>query len=97
MFSLVSIILAALLLVRAFNGDDVWAAGPVEPQVAAGWKHIVGLKLDSTVVAAGHNYYSQCEVGGWLLYYYATEVYAILSAQIAQQQQTIADLNAQLS
>ena len=30
--------------------------------------HIVGLKADGTVVAAGDNNYGQCEVSGWKLF-----------------------------
>lgn len=34
-------------------------------QVAVGNKHIVGLKEDGTVVAAGNNEYGQCDVDSW--------------------------------
>ena len=33
--------------------------------IAVGEKHIVGLKADGTVLAAGDNYYGQCEVSDW--------------------------------
>ena len=33
--------------------------------IAAGGLHTVGLRLDGTVVAAGSNYYGQCEVSDW--------------------------------
>ena len=33
--------------------------------LSAGREHIVGLKADGTVVAAGGNYYGQCNVSGW--------------------------------
>jgi len=35
------------------------------PMVAAGWHHIVGLRADGAVVAAGYNELRQCEVTGW--------------------------------
>jgi hypothetical protein len=34
-------------------------------QVAAGWFHTVGVKSNSTVVAAGYNWKGECDVGGW--------------------------------
>jgi len=37
----------------------------VTPMVVTGGSHTVGLKSDGTVVAVGHNYYGQCDVGGW--------------------------------
>ena len=33
--------------------------------IAAGSKHIVGLKDDGTVVAVGDNYYGECDVSNW--------------------------------
>ena len=38
---------------------------PVEPMVAAGGYHTVGLRSDGTVVAVGYNEYGQCDVGRW--------------------------------
>jgi hypothetical protein len=37
----------------------------VNPMVAAGWYHTVGLKSDGTVVAVGDNSYGQCDVDSW--------------------------------
>ncbi len=37
----------------------------VVPQVAAGWRHTVGLKSDGTVVVVGTNAFGQCDVGTW--------------------------------
>ena len=39
--------------------------GNVTPMVAAGWHHIVGLRADGAVVAAGYNDAGQCDVRGW--------------------------------
>jgi hypothetical protein len=35
------------------------------PMVAAGYRHTVGLRSDSTVVAVGENYSGECDVYGW--------------------------------
>ena len=40
--------------------------GSVAPMVAAGAKHLVGLKSDGTVVAVGTNTLGQCDVGDWI-------------------------------
>ena len=40
-------------------------AHAVQPQVAAGGYHTVGLKSDGTVVAEGHNDYGQLDVESW--------------------------------
>ncbi len=37
----------------------------VDPMVAAGAAHTVGLRADSRVLAVGRNTYGQCDVGGW--------------------------------
>jgi hypothetical protein len=37
----------------------------VNPMVAAGWYHTVGLKFDGTVVAVGDSTFGRCNVGGW--------------------------------
>jgi alpha-tubulin suppressor-like RCC1 family protein len=44
-----------------------WArtSEPVQPQVAAGERHTVGLKTDGTVVAVGENNGGQCNVSNW--------------------------------
>ena len=34
-------------------------------QVAAGYRHTVGIKPDGTVVAVGYSYNGQCDVEGW--------------------------------
>jgi len=39
--------------------------GEVTPMVAAGWNHIVGLRADGAVLAAGYNDLGQCAVRGW--------------------------------
>jgi alpha-tubulin suppressor-like RCC1 family protein len=36
-----------------------------KPTIAAGRRHTVALKSDSTVVAVGDSKYGQCEVGDW--------------------------------
>jgi alpha-tubulin suppressor-like RCC1 family protein len=36
--------------------------------IAAGWRHTVGLKADGTVIAVGNNGYGQCNVGRWDLF-----------------------------
>ena len=38
----------------------------VNPQVAAGEWHTVGLKDNGTVVAVGRSNYDQCDVAGWM-------------------------------
>jgi hypothetical protein len=60
-----------------YHGGDAWTYNWGEyiaaacyrssdgAQVAAGGYHTVGLKSDGTLVAAGYNYYGQCNVGGW--------------------------------
>ena len=50
-----------------------WADAPIDKvsswtdikSVSSSWDHIVALKSDGTVVAAGSNAYGECEVGGW--------------------------------
>jgi hypothetical protein len=37
----------------------------VNPMVAAGWYHTVGLKSDGTVVAVGDSTFGRCNVDGW--------------------------------
>ncbi len=52
----------------AVNGDySITAsfAAEVNPMVAAGAGHTVGLKADGRVVAVGRNDYGQCNVGSW--------------------------------
>lgn len=44
------------------EGVDSWQ-GIVE--IAVGSNHMVGVKYDGTVVAAGWNGYGQCDVSGW--------------------------------
>ena len=56
-----SITLAALLLNLAVLESVV----AVQPQVAAGITHTVGLKSDGTVIAVGGNSHGHCEVGSW--------------------------------
>jgi len=52
---------SAVALPMAFNTPE----GNVNPMVAAGSGHIVGLKTDGTVVAVGENRNRQCNVGHW--------------------------------
>ena len=52
--------LSAVLPVHRVQADS-----PVNPQVAAGWRHTVGLKADGTVVAKGNNSFGQLNVSGW--------------------------------
>ena len=40
-------------------------ASAIEPMVAAGGAHTVGLKSDGTVIAVGYNYYGQLDVASW--------------------------------
>ena len=40
--------------------------GEVTPMVAAGWNHIVGLRADGAVLAAGYNECGQCDGRGWV-------------------------------
>jgi hypothetical protein len=48
------------------NGDYfITADFGVNPMVAAGYDHTVGLKDDGTVVATGDNSYGQCDVDSW--------------------------------
>ena len=52
------------------NGDYAITASfeekvSIEPMVAAGVVHTVGLKSDGRVVAVGANEYGECDVGGW--------------------------------
>jgi alpha-tubulin suppressor-like RCC1 family protein len=49
-----------------FDGTEVGIGWTNIIQVAAGWRHTVGLKSDDTVVAVGDNSYGQCDVGGWI-------------------------------
>jgi len=56
----------AAATIITMNGDYFIAANfGVNPMVAAGYDHTVGLKADGTVVAVGDNDYLQCNVGGW--------------------------------
>ena len=52
---------SAAALPMALNTPE----GNVNPMVAAGGGHIVGLKTDGTVVAVGENINKRCNVGGW--------------------------------
>ena len=54
------IILTTIIFVFAWS-----FAQAVQPQVAAGGYHTVGLKSDGTVVAEGHNDYGQLNVESW--------------------------------
>ena len=65
--ALLSIALTFSLFLPAsvLNTASVMAQGQVTPMVAAGYAHTVGLKTDSTVVAAGENGFGQCDVGNW--------------------------------
>jgi hypothetical protein len=48
------------------NGDYfITADFGVNPMVAAGYDHTVGLKDDGTVVATGDGTFGRCNVGGW--------------------------------
>jgi alpha-tubulin suppressor-like RCC1 family protein len=43
----------------------IGSASAVQPQVAAGNVHTVGLKSDGTVVAVGNNNNGECNVSSW--------------------------------
>jgi hypothetical protein len=58
-------VLAIAFVVAFFILTAQTSAITVQPQVAAGWRHTVGLKSDGTVVAVGNNFYSQINVGSW--------------------------------
>jgi hypothetical protein len=58
------LVLAGLALPLKSHGHAV-AEVCVEPMVATGWDHTVGLKVDGTVVAVGDNGVGQCNVGSW--------------------------------
>jgi ribosomal protein L27 len=48
------------------NGDySITANFGVNPMVAAGYSHTVGLKTDGTVVAVGDETFGRCNVDGW--------------------------------
>ena len=48
------------------NGELFWEARtPVNSLMAAGANHVVAIKNDGTVVAAGDNNYGQCNVASW--------------------------------
>ena len=57
----VVVLIVAVLSVTPTKAQNL----PEEGIVAAGNGHTVGLKADGTVVAAGDNYYGQCEVSAW--------------------------------
>ena len=56
---------AALLLMAVFSLIMYSRAEAIQPQVAAGDVHTVGLKYDGTVVAAGSSSYGQLNVSSW--------------------------------
>ena len=55
-----AVILAAWLVLAVSSSAQM-----VQPQVAAGGSHTVGLKSDGTVVAVGDNSFGQLNVGSW--------------------------------
>ena len=44
---------------------EIWDKIAVRDTISAGVSHTVALKTDGTVVAAGWDYYGQCDVSGW--------------------------------
>jgi alpha-tubulin suppressor-like RCC1 family protein len=54
-----------VILAWTFLSIQAPSASAVQPQVAAGEEHIVGLKSDGIVVAWGINSFGQMDVGGW--------------------------------
>jgi Regulator of chromosome condensation (RCC1) repeat len=58
---LVAIAILGLVFVSSGAPDAL----AVQPKVAAGWEHTVGLKSDGTVVATGDNSGGQLDVTGW--------------------------------
>jgi len=56
---------AASTNITMSDNYSITANFEVNPMVAVGVLHTVGLKSDGTVVATGDNYYGQCDVGGW--------------------------------
>ena len=61
----IALVFSLILPASVLNTNSVMAQGQVTPMVAAGAGHTVGLKADSTVVAAGDNGAWQCDVGSW--------------------------------
>ena len=63
---LISITLLVPLMMVLMPFSNAGAVGDcVQPQVAAGGHHTIGLKMDGTVVSVGWNNYGQRNVGGW--------------------------------
>src|SRR4030042_1618680 len=56
---------AAATTITMNNHYSITANFVVNPRVAGGGHHTVGLKADGTVVAVGDNTYGQCNVSGW--------------------------------
>jgi len=56
---------AAATTITMNEDYSITANFEVNPMVAAGSYHTVGLKTDGTVVAVGDNSYGQCNVNGW--------------------------------
>ena len=47
------------------RGLALWNSIAKRDSIAAGGKHVVGLKSDGTVIAAGNNGFGQCDVSDW--------------------------------
>jgi len=56
---------AATTTITMNGGYSITANFGVNPMVAAGWYHTVGLKSDGTVVAVGDSTFGRCNVDGW--------------------------------
>ena len=57
--------IAIALVVPLFILTSQTSSLALQPHVAAGGLHTVGVRSDGTVVAVGRNYYSQCDVRSW--------------------------------
>ncbi len=56
---------AAITTITMDDNYSTTANFVLNPMVAAGFEHTVGLKSDGTVVAVGYNSSGRCDVGGW--------------------------------
>lgn len=44
---------------------DLWESIAQRDVISAGYRHTVGLNTDGSAIAAGYNYYGQCDVSNW--------------------------------
>ena len=73
----------------------IGSASAVQPQVAAGNVHTVGLKSDGTVVAVERNDYGQCNVSSWAGIVQVAAGYLHTQVMCATRRRGVADVISQ--